>query len=104
MPLTAAVRNACALLDSNLGTGPVFDPNCFCFLKSQRRGGNWVEIVTDENAEYDEYEETNLSELEPLIAYPSSPGNVVPVRDVAGREIYQAMIGSSANPGLRDFA
>src|SRR5205814_8620024 len=38
------------------------------------------------------------------IALPSSPGNVVPVREVAGREIYQAMIGSSANPGLRDFA
>jgi aconitate hydratase len=42
--------------------------------------------------------------LEPLIACPSSPGNVVPVREVAGKEIYQAYIGSSANPGLRDFA
>jgi aconitate hydratase len=39
-----------------------------------------------------------------LIACPSSPENVVPVREVAGREIYQAYIGSSANPGLRDFA
>ena len=56
------------------------------------------------DAEYDEYEEINLSELEPLIALPSSPGNVVPVREVAGREIYQSYIGSSANPGLRDFA
>ena len=35
---------------------------------------------------------------------PSSPGNVVPVRDVAGEPIYQAYIGSSANPGYRDFA
>ena len=35
---------------------------------------------------------------------PSSPGNVVPVREVAGRPIYQAYIGSSANPGYRDFA
>ena len=40
----------------------------------------------------------------PLIALPSSPGNVVPVHEVAGRDIYQSMIGSSANPGLRDFA
>ncbi|HZA24885.1 MAG TPA: aconitase family protein, partial [Dehalococcoidia bacterium] len=38
------------------------------------------------------------------IALPSSPGKVVPVREVAGREIYQSYIGSSANPGLRDFA
>jgi aconitase A len=42
--------------------------------------------------------------LEPLIAMPSSPGNVVPVREVAGRDLYQAYIGSSANPGFRDFA
>src|SRR5690606_2113826 len=42
--------------------------------------------------------------LEPLIALPSSPGNVVAVREVAGKEIYQSYIGSSANPGLRDFA
>jgi aconitate hydratase len=53
---------------------------------------------------YDTHEEINLSALEPLIACPSSPDHVVPVRDVAGREIYQAYIGSSANPGLRDFA
>ena len=39
-----------------------------------------------------------------MIALPSSPGNVVPVREVAGRFIYQTYIGSSANPGLRDFA
>jgi aconitate hydratase len=74
------------------------------FLKSQGRGGDWVGFAADEDADYDEREEINLSELEPLIACPSSPGNVVPVREVAGREIYQAMIGSSANPGLRDFA
>src|SRR5262249_43153845 len=41
---------------------------------------------------------------EPLIAMPSSPGNVQPVHNVAGREIYQAYIGSSANPGYCDFA
>src|SRR5699024_3754308 len=44
------------------------------------------------------------SELEPLIAKPSSPGNVVPVTEVAGTPIYQSYIGSSANPGYNDFA
>ena len=39
-----------------------------------------------------------------MIALPSSPGKVVPVSEVAGKEIYQAYIGSSANPGMRDFA
>jgi aconitate hydratase len=60
--------------------------------------------VADDDAVYDEHDEIDLSLIEPLIALPSSPGNVFPVRDVAGKEIYQAMIGSSANPGLRDFA
>ena len=39
-----------------------------------------------------------------MIATPSSPGNVVRVSEVAGQPIYQAYIGSSANPGWRDFA
>ena len=38
------------------------------------------------------------------IAMPSNPDNVRPVREVAGMEIHQAYIGSSANPGYRDFA
>src|SRR5699024_7122834 len=42
--------------------------------------------------------------LEPLIAKPSSPGNVVPVAELVDTPIYQSYIGSSANPGFRDFA
>jgi aconitate hydratase len=105
--LTAMDRHVIANMGAELGaTTTVFPSDAAVrrFLESQGRGGDWAEIVADENAEYDEYEEINLSELEPLIACPSSPDNVVPVAEVAGREIYQAMIGSSANPGLRDFA
>src|SRR5919109_1319226 len=58
----------------------------------------------DRGAKYDIDEEIVMSTVEPLIAKPSSPGNVVPVREVAGAEIYQVVIGSSANPGFRDFA
>ncbi len=105
--LTAMDRHVIANMGAELGATTTMFPSDAAverFLESQGRGGDWVEIVADENAEYDAYEEINLSELDPLIAYPSSPGNVVPVAEVAGREIYQAMIGSSANPGLRDFA
>ena len=45
-----------------------------------------------------------FSALEPLIALPSTPGKVVPVREVEGQDIYQSYIGSSANPGYRDIA
>ncbi len=105
--LTAMDRHVIANMGAELGaTTTVFpsDEAVKVFLKSQGRGDAWREILADKNAEYDEYKEINLSELEPLVALPSSPGNVVPVREVAGREIYQSYIGSSANPGLRDFA
>lgn len=42
--------------------------------------------------------------VEPLIARPSLPGNVVPVREVLGEPVSQMVIGSSANPGYRDYA
>ncbi|MBU1172216.1 MAG: aconitate hydratase [Proteobacteria bacterium] len=74
------------------------------FLKSQGREDCWVEIKADDGAAYDLYDEIDLSKIVPLIACPSSPGNVVPVSEVAGKKIYQSYIGSSANPGLRDFA
>lgn len=105
--LSAMDRHVIANMGAELGaTTTVFpsDDAVRAFLKSQERADAFREIIADDDAEYDEHEEIDLSQLEPLIALPSSPGNVVPVREVAGREIYQSYIGSSANPGLRDFA
>lgn len=105
--LSAMDRHVIANMGAELGaTTSVFpsDEEIKRFLKTQGREHDWIELVADEGATYDIYEEINLSELEPLIAKPSSPGNVVPVREVAGEPIYQAYIGSSANPGFRDFA
>jgi aconitate hydratase len=105
--LTAMDRHVIANMGTELGaTTTVFpsDDAVRRFLKQQERETDWVELLADDGAEYDEHEEIDLSKLEPLIAQPSSPGNVVPVREVAGAEIYQSYIGSSANPGLRDFA
>lgn len=105
--LSAMDRHVIANMGTELGaTTTVFpsDGKVKEFLKSQNRLKDWNEILPDKNASYDEYEEIDLSKLEPLIACPSSPENVVPVRKIAGREIYQSMVGSSANPGFRDFA
>lgn len=105
--LTAMDRHVIANMGAELGaTTSVFpsDSQVKHFLGQQGREEVWTEILADENAAYDDYDEIDLSRLEPLIALPSSPGNVVPVSEVAGREIYQAYVGSSANPGLRDFA
>ncbi len=104
--LSAMDRHVIANMGTELGaTTTVFpsDDAVRRFLQLQDRGDDWIEILADEGAGYDENEEIDLSQLEPLIAMPSSPGNVVPVAEVAGKEIYQAYVGSSANPGLRDF-
>ena len=105
--LTAMDRHVIANMGAELGaTTTVFpsDQAVFDFLKQQGREDAWQEIKADADAAYDVQDSINLSELVPLIACPSSPGNVVTVEAVAGKEIYQSYIGSSANPGFRDFA
>ncbi|OBG11659.1 aconitate hydratase [Mycolicibacterium celeriflavum] len=105
--LTAMDRHVIANMGAELGaTSTVFpsDDAVRDFLRAEGRGDDWCELVPDDGAGYDIEETIDLSEIEPLIAKPSSPGNVVPVREVAGEPIAQVVIGSSANPGLRDFA
>jgi aconitate hydratase len=73
------------------------------YLIAQGRGDAWVPLSADDSAEYDEYVEIDLSKVEPLIARPSSPGNVVPVREIAGIKVDQAIVGSSVNSSFRDL-
>jgi aconitate hydratase len=105
--LSAMDRHVIANMGTELGaTTPVFpsDQEVRRYLRRHGREADWQELVADPDATYDVEEEIDRASLEPLIAKPSSPDNVVPVREVAGAEIYQAYIGSSANPGFRDFA
>ncbi|MDQ3966568.1 MAG: aconitate hydratase, partial [Actinomycetota bacterium] len=74
------------------------------WLEVQQRPEDFVELKADEGAQYDEYEHIALDELEPLIAQPHSPGNVVPVSEVAGTKAYQVCVGSSVNSGFEDLA
>ena len=70
----------------NLVTTSVFpsDDEIRRFLKRQQREQDWIELKADPDASYDLEDEIDLSKLEPLIAMPSNPDNVVPVREVAG--------------------
>ncbi len=105
--LSAMDRHVMANMGAELGaTTTVFpaDDAVRRFLESQGRGEDFSELAADDDTAYDVTEEIDLSSLQPLIALPSSPGNVVPVAEVAGEPIFQAYIGSSANPGYRDFA
>ncbi len=73
------------------------------YLSAQGREGCWIRLAADEGAEYDECAEIDLSRLEPLIARPSSPGNVVTVREAAGPKVGQVIVGSSVNSSFRDL-
>ena len=73
------------------------------FMFSQGRAESWRPLSADDGAGYDEYDEINLSGLEPLIACPSSPDNVVRVADVAGIKVDQVIVGSSVNSSYRDL-
>ena len=105
--LTAMDRHVIANMGAELGaTTTVFpaDDEVRRFLAGEGREDDHRELVADEGTSYDVTETIDMSSLEPLIAKPSSPGNVVPVAEVVGTPVGQVVIGSSANPGLRDFA
>jgi aconitate hydratase len=105
--LSAMDRHVIANMGTELGaTSTVFpsDSEVQAFLREHERREDWVELVADPDATYDRHDEIDLSTLEPLIAKPNSPDAVVTVRELAGMPIYQSYVGSSANPGYRDFA
>lgn len=105
--LTAMDRHVIANMGAELGaTATVFpaDDAARDYLDSVGRADEFTRIEADEGAGYERTEHIDLTALEPLIARPSSPGNVVPVASVAGEEVSQVVVGSSANPGLRDVA
>ena len=105
--LSAMDRHVIANMGAELGaTTTVFpgDDAVREFLRAEDREDDYTELLADEGAGYDVDEQIDLSTIEPLIAKPTSPGNVVPVREVAGEPVAQVVIGSSANPGLRDYA
>ena len=105
--LGAMDRHVIANMGAELGaTTTVFpsDEETRHFLQSEGRAADWRAVAADAGCSYDDEDEIDLSELEPLVATPSSPGNVVKVGEIEGKDVYQAYIGSSANPGWRDFA
>ena len=100
--LTAMDRHVIANMGAELGaTATVFpaDEMVRAFLRAQGREEAFTQITADDGAAYDESDDIDLSRLEPLIARPSSPGNVVPVAEAADEEVSQVVVGSSANPG-----
>ena len=96
----------CNMITELGATAAVFpsDEQTRKWLEAQRREDDYVPLAADSDASYDETEVIGLPELEPLIAKPTSPGNVVPVREVAGTGTVQVCVGSSVNSSYEDLA
>ena len=73
------------------------------FLEAQGRVGDWIELTADRGATYDDVFEIDLGKVEPLMAAPHSPGNIVTVRKMKGTKVNQIMIGSCTNSSYRDI-
>ncbi len=104
--LSPTDRETIGNMGTELGaTSTIFpaDENTRRYLEAQGRGEVWQELQADADAPYDEHDTIDLAALEPLIACPSSPGNVVPVRRVAGLKVDQVIVGSSVNSSFRDL-
>lgn len=73
------------------------DEKTLAYLKSQGREKDWTELKADNDAIYTEIIELDLSVIEPMIAQPHSPDNVVAIKEIAGTKVNQVCIGSCTN-------
>jgi len=73
------------------------------FLRAQDREHDWVELIADDDAEYDQIVEIDLSELVPMAATPHSPGNISTVRDIGEIDVDQVCVGSCTNSSYKDM-
>ncbi|HWH55260.1 MAG TPA: aconitate hydratase [Gaiellaceae bacterium] len=105
--LSYTERGTIANMIAELGaTGAVFpaDDETRAWLDEQDRSEDFTELPTGDTGDFDEEEHIDLAALVPLVAKPSSPGNVVPVEELVGTPIQQVCIGSSVNSSYADLA
>ncbi len=103
VPQRATITNMGAELGVTTSIFPS-DANTKAFLDAQKRGGKWVELQADADAEYDRVIELDLAGVEPMAACPSSPDNIKRVKELGGIKVEQVIIGSCTNSSVRDLA
>ena len=103
VPQRATIANMGAEMGATTSIFPA-DGQVKKFLSAQGRAGDYVELLPDEDAEYDEVMEVNMSKLEPLMACPHLPDNVKPLREVEKKKVRQVFIGSCTNTSYADVA
>ncbi|MEY8304255.1 aconitate hydratase [Anaerosalibacter bizertensis] len=102
VPERATITNMGAELGATTSIFPS-DENTYEFLKAQGREEDFIEIVADKGAYYNEEIIIDLDKLEPLIACPHSPDNVVPLSSMENIKVNQVAIGSCTNSSYMDL-
>jgi len=102
VPERATITNMGAELGATTSIFPS-DENTLAFLKAQDRADVWTELKADDDAEYDEVIDIDLSELVPMAACPHSPDNIKTCEELAGMKIDQVCIGSCTNSSYVDM-
>ena len=73
------------------------------FLKAQGREDAYVKLKADASAKYERVIDIDLSALEPMVAMPHSPDNVKRVKELAGKQVHQVLVGSCTNASYKDI-
>lgn len=103
VPQRATITNMGAELGATTSVFPA-DEQVRKFLKAQGREKDYVELLPDEDAVYDEEIFINLSELEPMVSCPHQPDHVKPLKEVEKKPVQQVFIGSCTNASYADVA
>ena len=102
VPERATITNMGAELGATTSIFPS-DAQTEKFLAAQGRLEDYVPLESDADAQYDQIVDIDLSSLEPMIACPHSPDNVVTVKSLKGVQVDQVCIGSCTNSSLSDL-
>ena len=102
VPERATITNMGAELGATTSIFPTDDVTKK-FLAAQKRGKSYKQVGADDDATYDEQIVIDLSKLEPLMAQPHNPDNIIEVRKLKGTKVNQVAIGSCTNSSYRDM-
>lgn len=103
VPARATISNMGAELGATTSIFPA-DQQVRRFLRAQGREEEFQELLPDEDADYDDFIEIDLGQLEPLISCPHQPDNVIPLTEAEKKPVQQVFIGSCTNASYSDIA
>lgn len=98
----ATICNMGAELGATTSVFPT-DERTLEYLKQQGREEDYIELKADEDAQYDQRLDIDMSALSPMVAKPHSPDAVVRVEELEGMHINQVVIGSCTNSSFADM-